>query len=339
MKAARFERQGELDIRDVPLRALGDDEVLISVDACGICGTDVHIVAGESRSTPPVVLGHEYAGTVVDAGRNGGMLPLGTHIAVDPNIACGFCAYCRRGLVHLCKNLRALGVDIDGGMAEYCIVPFRQAHVLPPGLSMQWAAMIEPISCAVHGIDKAEIEAGDTVVILGGGTIGMIMLQLARAAGASRIIVSEPNEEKRKNAAIYGADYALDPASVDLVSVVWDMTQIGADRVIECAGRPETAAQAISLCRKGGRIVLFGVVPIGVTVPFEPNRIYSHELTIVGSYVNPFTFTRAAELIVSGRLRMEAFRIDTFPLDGVRSALACQREGRTMKSMLLPHQS
>ncbi|HLP18361.1 MAG TPA: zinc-dependent alcohol dehydrogenase family protein [Bacteroidota bacterium] len=337
MKAAVFEKTGSLTVCDVPLRPLNDDEMLIRVDACGICGTDVHIVAGESRSTPPVVLGHEFAGTVVDAGRHADIFAPGTNVAIDPNIPCGTCVYCRRGYVHLCERLRALGVDINGGMSEYCIIPYRQAYALPPGLSIEHAAMIEPISCVVHGIDKAHIEAGESVVILGGGTIGMIMMQLARASGASTIILSEPNSEKRNNAASFGADYTVDPSSADLASVVQDLTQIGADCVIECAGRRETAEQALALSRKGGRVVLFGVCPIGETIAMEPNRIYSHELTIAGSYVNPFTFSRAADLIASGRIRMDAFRIDTFSLDDVHEALAAQREGRTMKSMILPH--
>src|SRR5512140_2214941 len=173
MKAALFERPHVFNVVRRDIRRLEPGEVLVRVDACGICGTDIHIVEGTSRSTPPVVLGHEYSGIVEDHGTVSDVAN-GAPVAVDPNIACGRCFYCRRGLVHLCENLRALGVDIDGGMAEYCVVPADQLHRLPPGMSAEEGALIEPVSCAVHGIDTAGIQSGDAVVVIGGGTIGLV---------------------------------------------------------------------------------------------------------------------------------------------------------------------
>lgn len=337
MNVAEFHRPHDLRLSKKDLRPLQSGEVLLRVTDCGICGTDVHIVEGTSRSTPPVVLGHEYAGVIEDSGGSGSPLHEGERVAVDPNISCGQCYYCRRGLVHLCENLRALGVDIDGGMAEFCIVPARQAHALPDSFPLDLAAFIEPVSCGVHGIDLAGIRSGDTVVIVGGGTIGLIMLQLARHAGAVRTIVIEPVEKKRRIAGELGASTVIDPAGKDTRAEILDVAAPGADVVIECVGKPETVGLALSLARRGGRVELFGVCPLGVTVPVEPNAVYFRELTIIGSYVNPHTFARAAEILGGGIVRVDRFQIDRFPLAGVHEALMLQKEGGATKCIIQPN--
>jgi threonine dehydrogenase-like Zn-dependent dehydrogenase len=283
------------------------------------------------------VLGHEYAGIVEDVAKGLADIRIGQRVAVDPNISCGTCFYCRRGLVHLCSNLLALGVDIDGGMAEYCIVPVKQAYEIPADLSAEASAFIEPVSCVVHGIDKANIAAGDTVVILGGGTIGLLMLQLVKMAGAACVIVVEPLEYKRAIAKLLGANEVIDPMKHDVQSVVSDITRVGADTVIECVGKPQTMQLAIEIARRGGTVEFFGVSPIGQTIPIEPNQVYLKELTIVGSYVNPNTFSRAISVLQSGKVRVDKFQIDMFPLDGVHEALAFQREGKTIKSIIQPN--
>ncbi len=335
MKAALFEKPGEFKVVKRDLRRLQEGEVLVRVEACGICGTDLHIVEGTSRSTPPVVLGHEYSGVVEDPGKAVGIVE-GIRVAVDPNISCGTCFYCRRGLEHLCAGLRALGVDIDGGMAEYCIVPKVQLHILPATMSAETGALIEPLSCAVHGLDKTGIKLGDSVVILGGGTVGLIMLQLVKNAGAATTILVEPLEHKRRIARALGADVVLDPSSDDIIAAVLERTEMGADVVIECVGKPATMQMSLTLARRGGVVEFFGVCPIGVTMPMEPNLVYFKELTIVGSYVNPHTFTRAAALLNTGKVRTDELMIQQFPLDGVHEAFDALREGKTLKSIIRP---
>jgi 2-desacetyl-2-hydroxyethyl bacteriochlorophyllide A dehydrogenase len=338
MKVALFEKKNDLRVTTKDLRKLLDDEVLVKVESCGVCGTDVHIVEGESRSSPPVVLGHEYAGVVEDSGSKAGKGFLGKRVAVDPNISCGTCSYCRRGLVHLCANLRALGVDIDGGMAQYCAVPANQVFTVPDGASADVSAFIEPVSCAIHGIDRAGIRAGDTVVILGGGTIGLIMLQLVLRAGAAQTIIVEPLVPKQEIARKLGATLIIDPRAMDTREAVLAATVgIGSDVVIECIGKPETMHLAIQIARRGGTVEFFGVCPVGMTIPVEPNQIYFKELTIVGSYVNPHTFSRSIATLASGNVSIEHFNIDRFPLDGVHEALRYQREGRTIKSIIHPN--
>ena len=336
MKVALFEKPRSLVITTKSLRRLNEGEVLVKVRACGVCGTDVHIVEGESRSSPPVVLGHEYAGTVEDFAKGVKGVGAGQLVAIDPNISCGTCFYCRRGLVHLCSGLRALGVDIDGGMAEYSIVPVKQVYELPEHLSAEESAFIEPVSCAIHGIDRARIRVGDTVVILGGGAVGLLMLQLARTAGAARVIVVEPLANKRSIAEHLGADDVINPEEQDVESAIHDLTLVGADVVIECVGKTQTMQSAVEMARRGGTVEFFGVCPIGQTIPVEPNKIYYKELTVVGSYVNPFSFPRAIAVLKHGKVRIDGFQIDKFPLDGVHEALAYLREGRTIKSIIQP---
>jgi 2-desacetyl-2-hydroxyethyl bacteriochlorophyllide A dehydrogenase len=338
MKVALFEKPHHLNVTQKALRNLKSNEVLVNVKACGVCGTDLHIVEGTSRSTPPVVLGHEYAGIILDIGKDTRGFEVGDSVAVDPNISCGTCFYCRRGEVHLCEQLRALGVDIDGGMAECSIVPAAQLYKVPKGLSFEQAAFIEPLSCAVHGIDRARIHTGDTVVILGGGTVGLLLLQLARISGASRVFVVEPLKWKRDIATQVGADKVIDPGEVNVFEVIKELTDVGADVVIECVGRPETVAMSFELARRGGTVELFGVCPIGIKVPFEPNSVYFKELTIVGSYVNPHTFDRSVALLASNRVSIDHFLIQRFPLDGVHEALKSLATGATIKSFIIPTQ-
>ncbi len=336
MKVALFEKSHHLTVTQKKLRSLEKNEVLVRVMACGVCGTDIHIVEGTSRSSPPVVLGHEFAGTIEDLGSDVREFSKGEKVAIDPNISCGSCYFCRRGEVHLCEHLRALGVDLDGGMAESCIVPDGQLYKLPKSINEEQSAFIEPLSCAVHGIDRARIRTGDTVVVLGGGTVGLLLLQLARISGASRVIVIEPLEWKRIIAKKSGADITIDPTNEKVRDVIMDLTRVGADVVIECVGRPETVALGFELVRRGGTLELFGVCPVGVKVPFEPNSVYFKELTVVGSYVNPHTFDRSVSLLTENKINIKDFVITQFPLDGVHEALQSLRDGKTIKSLINP---
>lgn len=337
MKVALYEGNGSLKVLLKPLRPLRENEVLIKVTACGVCGTDVHIVDGTSRSSPPVVLGHEYAGIVEETGPAVRGIAVGDRVAVDPNISCGQCPFCRKGEVHLCQHLKALGVDIDGGMAEYCVVPVSQVYQLSPDFPVEAMPFIEPVSCVVHGVDRARIREGDTVVLLGGGTIGLLMLQAVRASGASHVTVVEPVEQKRVTAKALGADVVLS-ANDNVRKAVLDLTGIGADIVIECAGTRETAQLAPELSRRGGVVEFFGVCPIGDEIAIQPNDVYFRELTLVGSYVNPHTFPRAIAMLHSRAIRVDAFALTMFPLSDASEALRYQRERLTTKSIILPHE-
>jgi threonine dehydrogenase-like Zn-dependent dehydrogenase len=336
MKAFQYQGNKKYSLIRKEIRLPGVGEALLKITACGVCGTDLHIIHGVSRSSPPVILGHEFHGIVSEIPDKSIGFRSGDKVAVDPNIFCGACYYCRRGLVHLCSSLRALGVDVDGGMAEYCIVPVSQLFKLPDTFPPEIGVLIEPVSCVIHGIDKAGIRQGDTVVILGGGTVGLLMLLLVRRAGAARVILSEPAEFKRKLAETLGADIVIDPSNSEVRDRIMDETGVGADIVIECVGKRTTMQLAPSLARRGGTVLFFGVCPRGQEISLEPYSVFVNELTVMGSFINPFTFNRAIEVLSSELIPPGQFPTRAFSLDEVPEALASLKEGETLKNIIYP---
>lgn len=313
------------------------NEVLIKVEACGICGTDIHIYEGTANSKPPVILGHEYTGIIEYVGGNVTLFKSGDRVAVDPNIPCGYCDYCRRGLIHLCENLTALGVHIDGGFAEYSIVPESQLYRLPDNISFEWGCLTEPISCAIHGVELASIKAGDTVVILGAGAIGLIIMQLVRLSGASKLIVVEPIKGRRESARMLKADILIDPTEENVRDITMKNSYDGADVVMECAGSPQTARLALDLVRRGGRIIFFGVCDRNAKIHIKPQEIYFKELTIKGSYINPNTFSRAIDLLSLNKIDLSKFKIKRFLLDELLNALEYHKKQKALKNIVIPH--
>ena len=293
--------------RGGPVPDPGPGEVLIRVAAAGICGTDRHLFKGEFPSAPPVTLGHEFAGTVVARGA-GVTLPDGALVTCDPNDWCGTCDACRRGKVNLCARNVATGIHRDGGFAEYAVFPAHKAVVLPPDLDPRHAAFCEPSACTLHGIDIGAPRAGERVLVIGGGVIGLLALQLAALAGAETLLLTR-HPAKRALALQLGATAtAADAAEA---RKLWPE---GADLTLECAGVAETVAGVGALTRAGGRVVILGVLPQGERVPIEPFDLLVREIQLHFSYINPFTHTRAAELIASGRIAVEPLISRSIPL-------------------------
>jgi len=336
VQAALFRRPKTLELVDREIPDPRSGEVLIRVSVCGVCGTDVHIFDGEAKSNPPVVLGHEFSGIVEGVGPGVTGLREGDAVAVDPNIFCGYCPYCRRGQVHLCENLRAIGVTVDGAFAEYCKAPASQVYRLPSDVAVEWGAFAEPISCALRGVDRAQIQSGEDVVILGAGNIGLIMLQLVRAVGARQVLVLEPLPERRVLARKYGCSWVGDPREPESLETVKDLTDGGADVVIECVGKPEAVAHTPQLVRAGGRIVIFGMAEKKDTFTLNLQDIFYRELTILGSVLNPFTFARALAALEAGQVNLEHYTIRRFPLPEIQHALAEHRRGKYLKVLVVP---
>ena len=340
MKASYFLGKGSFEVRQAPELHPGPGEVVIKNMVCGVCGTDVHIFHGEPGSAdvnPPVVLGHEYSGEVVEVGEGVTALKPGDHVTVDPNIYCGECVYCRNGKKQLCETMQAVGVTRDGGFGEYSLVPAAQAFKLGDSVPYEAGAMAEPVACCLHGIDLAGIKAGDRVCIVGGGAIGLIMLQLAKLSGASTLVLSEPNEKRRQVALSLGADAAIDPTAPDARSAYEAALGDGADVVIECVGNNAAVKSAFQLAKKGATIVLFSVPKVDATFDLPLFDVYKKELTIRGSFVNPDTHERAVRLINSGKLDFTSIITHRFNLDQLPEAIAMQMSSESIKVVVCPH--
>lgn len=335
MKAAVFYGIGDLRIEERHLPDITERQVLVKVAACGICGTDRHIFHGEFDANPPVIIGHEYAGKVVQVGKNVHEYADGDHIAIDPNMACGICRPCRRGQVHLCENLAAVGVNYDGGFAEYSAVPVSQCFSLPQRVSLLEGALTEPLACCLRGIEQAQIKPGDIVAVIGGGAIGQILAQLARMSGAGKLILSDPIPERRAMALQLGyVDAVVDPMNEDPL-ITGGVLCGGADIVLEAVGSVHTTQQAVAWAAPGATIVWFGVTPPGQLTAIEPNLVFRRELTIRGARINPFTHSRAVAMLASGKLNLEPLitrRISLAELPAILQA----PPGRDTKTVVIP---
>ncbi|MFM7444610.1 MAG: alcohol dehydrogenase catalytic domain-containing protein, partial [Tabrizicola sp.] len=294
MQAVQLRGLGDIALCDLPDPQPQPGEVLVRVLAAGICGTDRHLYKGEFPCAPPVTLGHEFCGEVVAVGE-GVTMPLGTRIACDPNIACGACDQCLRGRVNLCARNIAIGIHRDGGFAEFAALPAHRA--LPVGeLDPEVAAFAEPLACTLHGLDIGAPVPGERVVVLGGGVIGLLAVQLARNAGADVVLVTR-QADKRQLAMALGAT-----ATAANVTEALPIFGGGADLVLECAGVAETVEMAPLLTRSGGRIVVLGVLPKGEKVRIEPFDLLFREIQLLHSFLNPFTQSRAIRMLELGQI-------------------------------------
>lgn len=328
------------EIRPMEFGPLGPHEVLIENKSCGICGTDVHIFHGEEGSAPvnpPVVLGHEFAGIVREIGGAVTAVAVGDHVALDPNMYCGKCRPCRMGKKQNCEHLFALGVNINGGFAQYAVAGENQCFRLNPELDFDVAAMAEPLACAIHGIDRAGIQVGQNVLIVGGGAIGLLMTQLAKLSGAAKVLVSEPIEMRRKVALEVGADGVIDPIHEDIRKRILEITgSDGADVVIECVGKVFAVEQAIGAAGLGGTVLLFSVPGVDATATVPLFDIYKKELTIMGSIINPDTHQRAVNMLNSGRLEIKKLITHAYDLAHVEDGIKMQMSSESIKVVVHP---
>jgi 2-desacetyl-2-hydroxyethyl bacteriochlorophyllide A dehydrogenase len=333
MRAAVWERPGELHVQERPDPEPGPDEIVVRVGACGMCGTDVHIAEGEFPPTPyPIVPGHEFAGEVVAVGPDVEDVTEGMEVAVDPSLFCGHCDFCRIQRGNLCRNWGAIGDTVDGAFAELVKAPARNAYELPEGTSMRAGALVEPLACAVHGIRRLDPGTGDSVLITGAGTMGLLLLQLLQHRGAANITVVDRNERRLGLARSLGAD----TVETDVAALAADHRD-GFDCVVDATGVPEVVQQGLDMVRRGGKLMVFGVVPEEARVQVSPFRIYNDEITLVGSMAVLYTFAPAIELVRAGAIRTEPLLTHTFPLDEFEEALAAMRAGEGLKVQVLPN--
>ena len=315
MKAVVLSAVNNLAIAEVEKPKPGLKECLVKVLACGICGTDRHIYHGEYPSAKPVILGHEFGGVIEEVGSNS-KFKVGQVVSVDPNIVCGTCPDCVAERTAFCPDLTALGVNINGGLAEYVLTPDTQIYPVKADLNPLHLAFIEPLACSIRGLDLANLKGGEKVAVLGGGVIGLLVVQLAKLAGASEIVLITRQKFRRDVALKIGATRVIDPNSEDVNTAVTNM-----DVVFECAGAVETFKQAQNISRRGGSVIVLGLTASDVTLEVNPFNIVVNELRIQGSFLNPLTQGRAAELVESGKLNLDILISKVVDLAGVQAIL------------------
>jgi 2-desacetyl-2-hydroxyethyl bacteriochlorophyllide A dehydrogenase len=301
----------------------------VEVAACGLCGTDLHILEGEFAPTLPVIPGHEFSGTVVALGSNVTELAIGTRVAVDPSLYCNECHYCRLGRNNLCERWAAIGVSTSGGAAQFAKVPVANAVPLPDHIRLEDATLIEPLSCAVRGYDVLTSQLGSHVLIYGSGTMGLMMLELAKRTGAASVDMVDVNSERLATAKQLGCTSVATSADDIDRPRGWEL-------VVDATGNVNAIQDGIGRVAPGGTFLQFGVSAYATRVEIEPYRIYNKEITITGSMAVLHSFERAAELFASGVLDPGVFISHRLPLDSYAEALEMFATGQGRKIQVLP---
>ncbi len=325
MRSAVFYGKHDLRVEEHEMPEVGPDDVLIQVKACGVCGTDVHIYEGDKGAaevTPPTILGHEFAGVIVQVGENVSNYKAGDRVCIDPNCYCGVCDPCRKGFAHYCEHMVGYGTTVNGGFAEYCAVNVRQIYKLGEHTTFEQGAMTEPVACCLHGIDLCEIQPGHQVAVIGGGMIGLLMVQLARLAGAAKIALLEPVESKREVGKRLGADICIDPVGEDAKVRLKEEGMTWINTVIECVGHPSTIEQAIHIAGNKAVVMMFGLTKPDEVISVKPFQIFQKELELKASYINPYTQKRSLDLIDSGRLDVSSMVCQVAGLDKLEDILS-----------------
>ena len=329
MQAAVIKAVGEVAVVTVEDPTPRPRDVVVQVAACGICGTDLHILDGEFAPSLPIIPGHEFAGTIVAVGSQVTGLKTGQRVAVDPSLYCNECHYCRLGRNNLCERWNAIGVSVPGGAAEFAIAPVANCVVLPDHVRVEDAALIEPLSCAVRGYDVLQSQLGSHVLIYGAGTMGLMMLELAKRCGAASVDVVDLNPSRLQTAVTLGCSAAATSADELERPRGWEL-------VVDATGVVAAIQDGLTRVAPGGTFLQFGVTESLARVEIEPYRIYNKEITITGSMAVLHSFERAAELLATGLLDPEIFISHRMPLIDFGEALTLFQGGVGRKIQLIP---
>jgi L-iditol 2-dehydrogenase len=347
MWAVVYHGAQDLRFEEYPLHQTSSGEILLKVDSASICGTDLRIYHGGHRKFPPGTLripGHEVVGTIVEVGKDVSGFSTGQRVFAAPNMGCGFCRECISGNNNRCANYQAFGVTIDGGFAEYMHIPeqaIQQGNLMPVAASVDpaEAALIEPFACVLRGQTALNIRPGDTVLVMGAGPIGIMHTKLARLSGASRVLVSEPNQARGRQAERLGADRAINPLQENLAEILNQETNgQGADVIIVAAPAHAAQESALELAAIGGRINFFGGLPKNKpTINFDSNLVHYKELLVTGTTAcSTADCRRAAQIISSGRVSLADLVSRRFPLAEAVTAFAAAEDGSALKVVLEP---
>jgi 2-desacetyl-2-hydroxyethyl bacteriochlorophyllide A dehydrogenase len=329
VKAAVIAGKGVVEYGDVPDPTPGPKDVVVKVAATGICGTDLHILDGEFAPTLPVIPGHEFAGEIAEVGSDVTELSVGTKVAVDPSLYCFECYYCKLGKNNLCENWNAIGVTRSGSAAEFVAVPWSNCVALPSDVRVADYALVEPLSCAVRGYDVLKSQLGAHVLIYGAGTMGLMMLQLAKSVGAVTVDLVDVNAERLKVGDQLGCSRSAGSAEEILRPRLWDL-------VIDATGNEKAIQDAVGRVGKGGTFLQFGVSSYAARTTIEPYKIYNQEITITGSMAVLHSYERAAELFATGVIDPDVFISHRLPLAEFEKGLDMMARGEGRKIQVQP---
>lgn len=331
-QAAVWYGTADLRLDEVPLPSLGPHDVLVRVIGCGVCATDLHLLDGSiTLYQPPKVLGHEVGGIIEAVGPDVTDLKPGDVVATDTSVPCNACFFCREGKPFMCPDRTPVGA----GFTEYTVVPTSVVYKLPAGVTAEIGALAEPLSCAMHAVDRGGIRPADSVAIVGAGALGLLVLMMVRLSGATRVVVSDLDAKRREMALRYGATRVVDPATEDVIAVVREMTDgRGVECAFEAVGTQVTLQQALELPRRGGTLVQVSVPPTSATLALKPYELFSRELTIRGSYIRSSEFRRAVDLL--GSLDLAPMVTRRFPLVEIHRAIEAARGRESVRVLVGP---
>ena len=331
MRAVVYDRPFSFSVRDVPTPVPGPGEVVLRTRSTGVCGTDLHLHAGEFSPGYPLTTGHEIVGEVAIMGPDVGGLQMGQLVAVDNLLACGRCPACRSARPHYCVDLQALGVTHPGGFAEEVLTPAHKCYAIDD-LELDVAVMSEPTACAVHGVDILGLRPGADVLLFGAGPTGLVLGQLLLHGGAARVTVAAPTAFKLELACAYGVHETVQvrrDAPEEAATRLRDLAPDGYDVVVDATGAVSVLARCLELVADGGTVFVYGMAKEDDRLAINPYEIFRRELTIKGSFAQAFSFDRALALLRSGRVRTEGIITHHFGLDGYSDALDAMRSDPT----------
>lgn len=336
MKAAVFEKVGVWGVKEVPKPEIKKpDQVLIEVEACSICGTDVHITADPPGyiATEGTVLGHEFCGIIREKGEQVDQLEIGDRVVVNPNNYCGKCVYCRKNLPNQCENIEALGIDYDGAFARYCVVSDKVAYKISQEVDASVAACAEPLACAVNGLNKVDIKPSDSAVVIGAGPIGLIIAMLLKKSGISRLFILETAPYRMEFTKGLNLGQVINPIEENAAEKIYKETAIGADYVFDVTG--SQIAASMELVRKDGTIVLFGVNK-QARKEIAQCEITTKEVRVLGTWLANATFPQAVKILEEEVIDMKSLITDTYPLEEIKEGMEKLRKGQAVKVIIKP---
>ncbi|PSN62117.1 L-threonine 3-dehydrogenase [Corynespora cassiicola Philippines] len=319
MKALQYSAPEQYAVVQIDVPTIGDDDALVKISACGVCGTDLHYHKGEFMAKFPLIPGHEAVGTVAAIGKNVKNISLGDRVVADPLRACLSCFYCTRNQHLHCENMTGYGGNVPGGFAEYCAYPSRQLHKIPPTLSNLEAVLIEPASCAAHGIERMAPKAGSSVLLFGCGPTGILLAQLLRQNGAANITIASkpgPKLDAAKSLDLANTYIPItSPSGESELSALRAANPHGFDIVVEATGAPPVLESTLMFVRKGGTLVVYGVYDDAAKISWAPSHIWANEITVLASFCSMGHMPRVLEYVNGGGLRLKGivekgFRIE-----------------------------